>query len=242
MARQIKLTRGKVALVDDEDFERVNQFKWYVHRVSQNKIGYASRSDTVNGKERTLQMHNLVMGSPLGFDNGMVIDHISGDTLDNRKSNLRMCTRLGNARNAKRRKDNTSGYKGVYKYRDGMWYAAICIDGKQQMFGYYRTPEEAAVVYNNAAKDHFGEFARLNDVKHIKPVRIAPSGRFTKPRSASGYFGVSFDKARNKWHSSIFINGKTVHIGRFDSAKEAAIAFDAVSIKNFGDVGNVNFR
>lgn len=105
-------------------------------------------------------MHRELIEVPEGF----VIDHKNGDTLDNRKSNLRACKQSENAKNqTKKRSDNTSGYKGVTWWkRDGNWKAQLYVDGKNINLGYFDCKHEAAMMYNFWAKDIFGEFASLN--------------------------------------------------------------------------------
>jgi len=150
MFKEIKMSNGRTIIVDDEDFEHLNQFKWCAFG---NHIGRYS-------KERKLvYMHRYLMNTP----KEMVCDHINGNPLDNRKSNLRNCTQSQNCMN--RRK--ISGLKGTYWRKEkNRWIAhiVICIDGakKQIRLGSYKTQEEAARVYDEAAIKYYGEFARLN--------------------------------------------------------------------------------
>ncbi len=151
---KIPITQGKFVLIDDQDYEIVSKYKWYFDLGK-----YASaNSPMVHGKRgRTIRMHRLVMNAP----EGMEIDHINGDGLDNRKSNLRCCTHAENIHNAKMRKDNTSGYFGV-KRNGKNWCAVIHINMKKINLGTYKTKEEAAVAYNEAAYKYHGDFAKLN--------------------------------------------------------------------------------
>ena len=104
-------------------------------------------------------MHRVILKTPKGMDT----DHRNGDGLDNRRCNLRICTKSQNSINRKMQSNNTSGYRGVYWHkRDKKWLAHIKIDGKKINFGYCSTKEQAAEAYNEAAKKHYGEFARLN--------------------------------------------------------------------------------
>lgn len=175
-------------LVDAEDWERVSQHKWHVRR-NKNQNGWCDQfyvrtmMPMPEGKwytytskkglsykhqqQRSLHLHRFLMDVP----GNMVVDHISGDTMDNRKSNLRICTLVENFRNRKRNKNNTSGYKGVHyakKAKDMIrefsnpWIARISLDGKRKFIGSYNTPEEAGKAYDAFAKEHYGEFARLN--------------------------------------------------------------------------------
>lgn len=153
--KKIPLTQGKYALVDDEDFERVSQYKWFYSR------GYAVRS-VRRPKKGTIFMHRFIMSTP----EGTFTDHIDGNRSDNRKQNLRFCTYAQNLRNTSG-KGARSGYKGVYpsSKTGGNWAARIRHGHLFKTIGTYSTKEEAAIAYNEAATEHFGEFARLNVIK-----------------------------------------------------------------------------
>lgn len=158
--KQIKLTRGMIALVDDEDFERLNEWKWYASKNG-NTFYAARTSKKINGKQSVIYMHRDIMETPVGLD----VDHINGNSIDNQKINLRNCTRSKNMMNVGKQKDNTSGYKGVSWFvRDKKWVAMIRFGDKRKNLGYYDTPEEAAIAYNNAVIIYHGEFAKLNSI------------------------------------------------------------------------------
>lgn len=153
--RSIILTQGKVATIDDEFYELVIKHKWFARFNTSNKAYYATRE--VDRKH--INMHNLMLPPSDGY----VVDHINGDTLDNRKDNLRYATVAQNAQNQKIAKDNKSGYKGVYLHKaTGRYNAQITINKKQMSLGYFKDPIEAAKAYDKAAITHFGEFARPN--------------------------------------------------------------------------------
>ena len=155
--KQIKLTQGKFALVDDEDFEWLNQFHWSV-----DGSGYPQRAIKTEKGWRPLRMHRDILKLKAG-EHG---DHINGDKLDNRRSNLRKCTQKENNRNMKPSSSNSTGYKGVRyrkdKWRTQKWYAEIMIANKKIYLGGFDTKEQAALAYNQAAKKYFGDFAYLN--------------------------------------------------------------------------------
>lgn len=155
--KQIPLSKGQYAIVDDEDFDFLNQWKW-----SCSSHNHATRRPTVDGKRVTVMMHRLINNTPDGMDT----DHINGNGLDNRKCNLRSCFHAENMRNRKKPSTNSkSKYKGVHWRKDAnMWAAAACINGKQKHLGYFLLEEDAATAYNFAVDKHYGEFARLNEV------------------------------------------------------------------------------
>lgn len=159
--REISLTQGQVALVDEEDFDRLSQHKWYAKNYPSGHI-YAVRHESAGtNKQRTVMMHREVLG--LKFGDKEHGDHISQtDTLDNRKSNLRRATIRQNQFNQKISSTNTSGYKGVTKRRFGGYEAGIRICGNKTYLGKFRQPEDAARAYDRAAMLNFGEFAHLN--------------------------------------------------------------------------------
>lgn len=155
----IKLTKNQFAIVDDEDFEYLNQWKWLSSR------GYARRSVHIkmDGKKqicRHIHMHRLIVNAPEGKE----VDHIDGNPLNNQKSNLRVCTREENGKNRRLNKNNTSGFKGaIWVDTPGnqkKWKSQIVVNKKAICLGYFSTNEEAGNAYLNASKKYFGEFAR----------------------------------------------------------------------------------
>lgn len=149
--KRIVLTQGKVALVDDEDYEKLNQSKWYAQ--NERGIFYALRHNP--GDNAIIRMHREILSLTKG--DGKITDHINGDGLDNRKENLRLVTPAQNIMNSKIRKDSTTGYKGVHLV-NGRYQASIRL-------GTFDTPEEAARTYDKAAEIFFGRYARLNFTK-----------------------------------------------------------------------------
>ncbi len=146
--KEIKLTKGAVSLVDDEDFDELNSYKWYL-----NTTGYAERS--IWKPRRNITLHRFLLNP----DKGMEVDHINRDKLDNQKINLRISTPGQNKFNRLKLKTNTTNYKGVYFDKANKKYrAAISINGKQSQLGRFNTAEEAFIVYLKVAKELQGEY------------------------------------------------------------------------------------
>ncbi len=152
MVKQVNLTQGKVALVDDEDYGFVMRWTW-----SLSAKGYAQE-----GHYHKQYMHRLLTQCPKGKQ----VDHINGDKLDNRRDNLRICTHGQNLCNQMpQQRKKTSIYKGVFLVKGAKtWTARIRKDRKNINLGRFQDEREAAIAYNAAAKIHHGEFARLNEV------------------------------------------------------------------------------
>jgi hypothetical protein len=155
--KEIQLTQGKTAIVDDEDFEYLNQWKWY---AKHNKYTYyAMRDERINKIKNTVRMHRLILDVP----QGLFIDHINHNGFDNRKENLRICTHSQNSMNCKKRENSFSIYKGVtFNKILNNWRATITLNNKQIQIGGFSIAEEAAMAYNQKAVELFGEFAYLN--------------------------------------------------------------------------------
>jgi len=149
--RQVKVSQ-KFAFVDDEDFDLISQRKWYIDAKSHSD--YAITWIYIDGRKTTISMHRFLMKPP----EGLFIDHIDGNGLNNQKSNLRFVNRSQNALNSGRW-NNRSGYKGVvWVSHKRMWAVQI----KLKKLGYFKDKIEAAKAYDKIAKEYFGEFARLN--------------------------------------------------------------------------------
>lgn len=161
--KKIQLSKGKFAIVDDEDFEWLNQWKWHTSGSEVSKF-YAARDvypgRTSDGKRihKRIYMHKQIMEFPRDE-----VDHINGDSLDNRKENLRITDHKHNGYNLKLYKNNKSGYKGVQFHKHiKKWMACIRVDRKLKHLGYFTTPEEAAKAYNIASRQYHKDFGRVN--------------------------------------------------------------------------------
>jgi len=160
--RLISLTHNQNAIVDTEDFDWLSQWNWFAQWNRDTRSFYA-RSN-ISGK--IIPMHRLI----LGCSEKETGDHKNRNTLDNRRDNLRKCNVTQNCQNATRRKDNSSGFKGVIpmtwknktKATTFRWIASIRSNGERIHLGCFTTPEEAAKAYDMAARKYHGEFAVLN--------------------------------------------------------------------------------
>ena len=155
MTKEIPLTQGQVALVNDEDYERLSQQNWYAKWDPARNVFIAK---TRNGPE-VVYMHRIIMDAPKGRD----VDHRNHDTLDNRRDNLRICTCAQNQYNQVPQRNRSSAFKGVYWRKDcNKWRAKIQINCRRIHLGNFESEIEAARAYDKAAVNHFGEFAYTN--------------------------------------------------------------------------------
>lgn len=165
--KEIQLTRGKVALVDDEDFDWLNQWKWFA--LKDKYTDYARRNlPNINGKRSSIMMHRLILGIT---DFEVEVDHKDHNGLNNQRNNLRQASKSQNLANQNSHKNSSSKYLGVSlvksKYKDRVyftWRAQIMKDGVKFHLGCYKTEIEAAKSFNNGAIEIHGEFANLNSV------------------------------------------------------------------------------
>lgn len=147
--RTIRLLNGGETIVDEADYHKMSVYKWY--RVS---TGYAARFTYQDGKTITHYMHREIMDCP----KDCMIDHINRKPLDNRRCNLRFANPQTNAMNATRKKNNSTGFKGVFTSGKDRFRAKIGINGKSVHIGCFGTPEEAAEAYRQTAIKLYGEF------------------------------------------------------------------------------------
>jgi hypothetical protein len=151
----ISLTQGQSAIVDDVDFDELSRFKWYAHKDTTSHTFYAC-SDNAEGR---FKMHRQIMHAP----DGLEVDHIDGNGLNNVRSNLRLATHAQNKWNIGIRAHNKSGYTGVCFHKQaGRWWATINVNGRQISLGLFDEIEDAARARDAAALKYHGEFARLN--------------------------------------------------------------------------------
>lgn len=169
-AKLIPLTQGLFALVDTTDFDQLAPHKWHAVRTKRG-LYYAVRAlpRPTPRNQRRLYLHHAILGK--GFP---TVDHKNGDTLDNRRQNLRGATVSQNGGNSRMYSHNTSGYRGVsFHGGQGVWNAHIGVGGKPKYLGQFKTAEDAARAYDAAALERFGEYARLNFANQSVQVEVS---------------------------------------------------------------------
>lgn len=225
--KQIPLTKGQFAIVDDSEFNSLSKFRWHASGKKDNY--YAARSD------KSL-MHRIIMNIS---ETKVIVDHKNGNTLDNRKENLRVCNKAQNSMNKVLGKNNSCGWKGVSRLRKhGRWSASIALDKKKYHLGSFDTPEDAARAYNEAAIKLHGDFANLNQIQPLFPLNYRS---VIRSDNLSGIKGVFFDKRTKSetWIAQIYVRGKQIYLGRFRTKEEAAAAYAAAAEKYHGEYANL---
>lgn len=210
--KELSLTQGKIALVDDSDYDWLSLTPWYYSGP-----GYAARDFTRNKEKISVYMHRLI----LNVTDDKEVDHIDGNKLNNTRGNLRVCSREENACNLKNRNGGTSKYKGVY-WDGSRGYYRVEINSKtygDYYVGAFYSEDEAGLAYNLVARSLHGEFANINDV----PVGISlPFKTKVEKVKSSQHKGVSFDKrGTGKWYAFIDHEHRRVWCKRFNSEDEA---------------------
>ncbi|WP_181349431.1 Fis family transcriptional regulator [Thalassobacillus sp. CUG 92003] len=158
MTKRLPLTKGKFTLVDDEDFDWLNENSWYFEDTG---CGYVCRRKKVGYRQyKKVYMHREIMKAKENTE----VDHVNRSGLDNRKKNLRFTDRSKNMFNTGVKTNNTSGYKGVSRCGQ-KWRSRIYKNGKEIIIGCFENREEAASAYNQKAEELYGEFAFKNEIK-----------------------------------------------------------------------------
>lgn len=152
-AVEIALTKGKSTIVDAQDYDLVMAAGTWSAQINPKTI-YAYRYG-----DRKVYLHRFLMAAPMGIQ----VDHINGNGLDNRRANLRLASASQNQANVTPPANNTSGFKGVWRPKGRrLWVATIYQDRRKLTLGSFEDPADAARAYDAAARELFGEFARLN--------------------------------------------------------------------------------
>jgi hypothetical protein len=233
----------KEVLLDDDDWPWVSKHKWQVAKSNSPAYKgpdkfYVVRATTINGKAVNFSLHREIMNTPKDFHT----DHINGNTLDNRKENLRVCTPRENSLNRKS-KFSCSGYRGV-KYHPDKQRKYECILAKRNNT-FHRTAEEAAIKWDEHKKEVYGEnnqFIQLNFPdgvpEHIrdKIEKVNNSPYPKRKNSVTGYRGVSYATSAfpKPYRVGIGYNKKQIYLGNYKTAEEAARVYDKEAIRLLG--------
>lgn len=243
---RVPLSQGKFAFIDEADVPLVEGYLW---AAAERPDGgwYAMAYDSYNGgKQRQLLLHRQIIQPA----DGVLVDHRTGDGLDCRRCNLRETDHTGNMRNRRKQTAPTSSrFKGV-SFKQNAWEVTIRAGGRPLYLGRYTTEEAAARAYDDAARKHHGEFARLNfpdEVTVPLPDPNAPiitlKPRIAQVNNTSGFRGVFLHKNlnRKKWHATIHHESRVISCGYYLTAEEAARAYDAKARELLGDKARLNF-
>jgi len=242
--KKIPLSQDKFALVDDSDYERLSQYKWYASKHRNNF--YAVRDIWENGKKgKTIRMHREVLG--LSRNGEELADHKNRNTLDNRKNNLRKANHSLNNRNCNLRKNNSSGYTGVdWVPKCKKWRAHISINKKWVSCGHYLTAIDAAIAYDRASLKYCGEKVylnfpdKLNEYNKMEPFSDKQKISLSI-KNTSGYRGVSWVSRNKRWIVYIVLPSGQKYIGSYKDPIIAAKEYDKIAIINYGNNANLNF-
>ena len=235
--KEIPLSKGYFAQVDDADFDELSKFKWNAN-VNGGRV-YAVRYYKVEiGVFKTVYMHRQIMGVT---DRKVHVDHWKGNGLNNQRGNLRTCTHKQNLMNRAGNPNGTSKFKGVsWDTQHEKWVVHISVNGKAKHVGRFESEEEAARQFNQQARRHHKEFAWYNEVSPMFPD-IEYKAPVLITRNTSGFRGVQLENRTLKWVAKISSNKKETHIGSFSDPLEAARAYDAKARELHGEKALLNF-
>lgn len=213
-----KLGNGKYVLLDEDDFFKYRNIKWWFEK---NRYVYSKLG----------KLHRLILKA----NPSEIVDHINHNILDNRKCNLRLCSKQNNSWNTSISGEGTSKYKGVclQQGKTDRWTAQIHINDAKVHIGIYDLEEDAARAYNKKAKELFGEYACLNDVDGWEDFKYKKSRK--KYLSKSLYYGVSYSNTgvHKKWIASVYIAyAKMKYLGAHFTEVDAALAYNKYVIEN----------
>lgn len=248
--KKIPLTQKQFAIVDNDDYKYLIQFKWCAKkRPCCGYVACRTYRCHITKKDKFIYMHRLITKA----STGEIVDHINHNTLDNRKCNLRICTSKQNTQNMLPSKRSNTGYKGVYySKKRKSFITLIKIDNKRLYLGAFKLVEDAAIAYNKAASYYFKEFACLNAIPTefilSKKTETYIANRIINIHTRNncidnkcGYRGVCYDKRCKKWKAYISFDNKKHHLGYYASKIEAALVYDEIASKHHKEIAHKNF-
>jgi len=234
------------AIVDDEDFEELSKYSWFLKtdkKWEHNRYAIRFEVFMIDGKRKTksFRMHREILNVPIGI----LVDHRNGNGLDNRRKNIRSCNFSENSQSCRsHRRNKTSKYKGVYwKKRDQKWMVRVSFKGKNIYLGLFDSEREAARIHDAGAKLSYGDFAILNFngeilEKHFYFVKNILNSE--KKKNSSVYKGVSFYKQTNKWTAQMHFKNVYYRLGYFATETEAARAYNKKALELLGSKAILN--
>jgi hypothetical protein len=223
MFTEVQLNNSYVSLINDCDLDLINRHNWFVINDGHNPYACSKK----NGMH--IRMHRLIVNAR----EGQIVDHINGNTLDNRRENLRIVSASQNAINRRKRSDNKSGVTGVhFSKAHNRWFACINIDKKKQNIGLFKTMEEAVAARKEKEKEVYGDYVRPENLKgiqaEIKSYEPTPNIlRRVSKKNITGKRGIRFAPQRNKtnpYSARIACNGQNIHLGYFPTFEDACAA------------------
>lgn len=230
--KEIPLTKGKVAIIDDEDYDQIKPYNWQAQYNKSTKSYYAVRVARHEGRRVTIGMHRQVINAKKGEQ----VDHENHDTLNNCRGNLRITTCQGNQRNRRLGAANTSGHVGVAWYGPrNKWAAHIKVNGRKLHIGYFVRLADAVIARKAAeAKHGFHENHGAIVAKFVFVSRDSSMPRIENRISlnnTSGCTGVHWHRRLKKWQAAIGVARKNIHLGYYADKADAIAARQAANIK-----------
>ncbi len=211
----IELTKGYQTTVDDADYDRLIEFRWFATERSSNVYAARDPSRAIGGSR--IYMHRWILNAPATLQ----IDHVNGDGLDNRRENLRLATPKQNSENRTGPTRSATGYRGVRKVGPGSFHAYVNTENRQIGIGCWGTSEEAATA-RDLEVIRIGSRARLNFETPPFSAEILETTRHDRPKPKSGHPGIRFKAGA--WETWVRRDGKRIYLGRFPTIEAALVA------------------